>query len=100
MMMSVDGFTAGLNQRVDHPFGDNTEHFLDWIFELKFFHEMRGQEGGKTGPSDDVIHETAANLGATIMGRNMFGGGPGPWSETEIWNGWWGNNPPFHTPVF
>jgi dihydrofolate reductase len=56
-------------------------------------------EGGEVGPSDDVVRETASNIGATIMGRNMFGGGPGPWSE-QPWNGWWGDNPPFRTPVF
>jgi dihydrofolate reductase len=56
-------------------------------------------EGGETGPSDDVMRETQTNLGATIMGRNMFGGGPGPWPD-RAWNGWWGDNPPYHTPVF
>jgi dihydrofolate reductase len=56
-------------------------------------------EGGETGPSDDVMRETFENVGATVMGRNMFGGGHGPWPE-EAWNGWWGDNPPYHTPVF
>src|SRR5262249_58741157 len=67
--------------------------------KLKVCGEMHGLEGGETGPSDDVMRETAANLGATVMGRNMFGGGPGPWPE-EAWNGWWGDNPPYHTPGF
>lgn len=100
MMMSLDCYTAGPNQSVDKPFGEGTEHFLDWVFKLKSFREMQGMEGGETGPSSDVIAETMENLGATVMGRNMFGGGPGPWSQEKPWNGWWGENPPFHTPVF
>jgi dihydrofolate reductase len=99
MMVSLDGYAAGPNQSVDKPFGEGTEHFLDWLFKLRGFRELQGMQGGETGPSDDVIRETAENVGATVMGRNMFGGGPGPWAP-EPWNGWWGENPPFHTPVF
>jgi dihydrofolate reductase len=99
LMMSLDGYMAGPNQAPDKPFGERTEHFLDWVLKLRTFREMFGQEGGDTGPTDDVMRETAENLGATVMGRNMFGGGPGPWPE-EPWNGWWGENPPYHTPVF
>ncbi len=99
MMMSLDGYVAGANQREERPFGDNTENFLKWIFKLRAFREHLGMEGGDTGPSDDVMRETASNLGATIMGRGMFGGGSGPWPETP-WTGWWGDNPPYHTPVF
>jgi len=100
MMISLDGYTAGPNQSRDRPFGDGTDNFLDWIFKLRAFREMQGLEGGETGPSDDVMRETAANLGATVMGRNMFGGGPGAWSESKPWDGWWGEDPPYHTPVF
>lgn len=99
MVVSLDGYAAGPNQSRERPFGERTEHFLDWVFKLKAFREMQGMEGGESGPSSDVIKEAAANIGATIMGRNMFGGGPGPWPE-EPWNGWWGDNPPYHTPVF
>jgi dihydrofolate reductase len=99
MMASLDGNVAGPNRSVDTPFGQGTAHFLDWLFKLRGFRQLQGMEGGETGPSDDVIREAAENVGATIMGRNMFGGGPGPWSA-EPWNGWWGENPPFHTPVF
>ncbi|MGE4055324.1 MAG: dihydrofolate reductase family protein [Vicinamibacterales bacterium] len=99
MMMSLDGYVAGANQREARPFGDHTEHFLDWAFKLRSLRQQLGMEGGETGPSDDVLRETGANLGATIMGRGMFGGGPGPWPQTP-WNGWWGENPPYHTPVF
>jgi dihydrofolate reductase len=99
MMMSLDGYVAGPNPTLHQPFGEGTEHFLDWLFKLKTFSEMLGTEGGETGPCDDVMRETSSNVGATIMGRNMFGGGPGPWPE-NAWNGWWGDNPPYHTPVF
>ena len=97
--MTLDGYVAGPNQSVEHPLGEGTEHLHDWLFKLKFFREIHGEEGGETGPNDDVLREAADNVGATIMGRNMFGGGPGPWGK-EPWNGWWGEDPPFHTPVF
>jgi hypothetical protein len=61
---------------------------------------MHGREGGERGLDDDVLAAAFDNLGATVMGRNMFGGGPGPWREDEPWTGWWGDDPPFHTPVF
>lgn len=99
MMMSVDGYVAGPNQSLEKPFGDHTEGFLDWLFKLQTFRAMHGGSEGETGPSNDVMRETAENLGATVMGRNMFGGGRGPWPK-PAWNGWWGENPPYHTPVF
>ena len=99
MTISLDGFTSGLNQRLDKPFGDNTDALNDWVFRLKSFQEMLGRGGGETGPSDDVVRERLANLGAVVMGRNMFGGGTGPWPEPQ-WNGWWGSEPPYHAPVF
>jgi dihydrofolate reductase len=101
MLMSLDGYVAGLNQSLEQPFGEVPKGFLDWVFRLKSFRQHQGVgDDGETGPSDDVMRETGENLGATIMGRNMFGGGHGPWSTDEPWNGWWGANPPFHTPVF
>jgi hypothetical protein len=66
------------------------------MFVLSSVRQMLGGQGGETGPSDDVFRERQSNVGAFIMGRNMFGGGPGPWSE-QPWNGWWGENPPYHT---
>ena len=99
MMMSLDGCVAGPNQRIEKPFGDYTEGFLDWAFRLQTLTAMLGGSGGETGPSNDVMRETAENLGATVIGRNMFGGGRGPW-PTPAWNGWWGEDPPYHTPVF
>ena len=98
-MVSLDGFSAGLNQSLEKPFGDGGEQLLGWVLKLRTFRQMLGQQGGETGPSDDVIRQTAENLGATVMGRNMFGGGRGPW-PVEPWNGWWGPNPPYHTPVY
>ena len=99
LLMSLDGNAAGPNQSREKPFGDGMDQFIGWVFKLRSFREVQGMEGGETGPSDDVMRETFANLGATVMGRNMFGGGPGPW-PVEGWNGWWGDNPPYHTPVF
>lgn len=97
--MTLDGYVAGPNQSVAKPLGEGAEHIHDWLFKLKSFREMHGEEGGETGTNDDVVRETLENVGATIMGRNMFGGGPGPWGDNP-WKGWWGDNPPFHTPVF
>jgi dihydrofolate reductase len=99
MMMSLDGYAAGPNQSRERPFGEQTEHFHDWILKTRTFRSQIGQEGGKTGPTDYVLREAMDGIGAYVLGRNMFGGGPGPWPE-EPWNGWWGENPPYHTPVF
>lgn len=100
MSTTLDGYTAGPNQSLDKPFGEGTDHLNDWMFALKSAREMFGEEGGETGPSDDAFRERMANIGAVIMGRNMFGGGPGPWNEESSWNGWWGVNPPYHVPVY
>jgi dihydrofolate reductase len=98
--MSLDGYVAGPNQSVKNPLGEGGDRLHDWAFKLKSFREMHGDgSGGETGTNDDIVRETFANLGATIMGRNMFGGGPGPWGK-DPWKGWWGDNPPFHAPVF
>lgn len=72
----------------------------EWAFPLAVFRAMHGREGGTVNENTVVIEESFANIGATIMGRNMFGGHPGPWDAQNSWNGWWGNNPPFHHPVF
>jgi dihydrofolate reductase len=98
--MTLDGYIAGPNQSVEHPIGEGTQHLHDWLFRLNTFREMHGDESrGETGVDDDVLKEAFADVGATIMGRNMFGGGPGPWKGAE-WKGWWGDSPPFHNPVF
>jgi dihydrofolate reductase len=98
--MSLDGFVAGPNQSLQEPLGIGGEQLHEWVFPLKAWRRPHGMEGGEVNESTPVIEEELANIGATIMGRNMFGGGPGPWKTTEAWNGWWGRNPPFHHPVF
>jgi dihydrofolate reductase len=98
--MSLDGYVAGPNQSVENPLGEGAERLHDWLLKLKTFRAIHGDtSGGETGTDDDVLREAFENVGATIMGRNMFGGGPGPW-EKPLWNGWWGDSPPFHHPVF
>src|SRR5438105_537339 len=97
--ISLDGLTAGLNQGPENPLGDGGMQLHDWIRELAFWRESHGEEGGIESPSTQVLKDTGKNVGAYVMGRNMFGGGPGPWGD-EPWNGWWGENPPFHLPVF
>jgi dihydrofolate reductase len=96
--MSLDGYIAGPSQSVENGLGEGGEQLHDWVIPLKAFREMHGEAGGETGTNDDVLRQDFENIGATIMGRNMFGGGPGPWDES--WKGWWGDNPPFHTSVF
>ena len=98
--MSLDGFVAGPNQSHAEPLGVGGEALHEWIFPLEVWRRPHGMAGGIVNESTAVVEEELANIGATIMGRNMFGGGPGPWSATSPWTGWWGNNPPFHHPVF
>jgi dihydrofolate reductase len=98
--MSLDGFVAGPGQSVDNPLGIGGMRLHQWAFPLKVWRAMHGLEGGETNESTAVVEESLANIGASIMGRNMFGGHPGPWDAERPWNGWWGINPPFHHPVF
>ncbi|MCI0670953.1 MAG: dihydrofolate reductase family protein, partial [Myxococcaceae bacterium] len=99
--MSLDGFVAGPNQSVDNPLGIGGMRLHEWVFPLAVWRAMHGLEGGEANASTAVVEESLANIGATVMGRNMFGGHPGPWSaRNPPWNGWWGVSPPFHHPVF
>ncbi len=98
--VSLDGYVAGPEQSVDNPLGGGGEELHAWVVELEAWRKPHGLEGGDVNASTLVMEEVQSNVGATIMGRNMFGGGPGPWSEDQPWSGWWGDNPPFHTPVF
>jgi dihydrofolate reductase len=98
--MSLDGFTAGPEQSKDNPLGIGGDRLHEWVFTLAVWRATHGLEGGEVNESTRVVEESLANIGATIMGRNMFGGHPGPWNAREPWNGWWGDNPPFHHPVF
>jgi dihydrofolate reductase len=97
--ISIDGYVAGPNQSEDDPLGEGGERLHEWVFKLEAWRRPHGREGGEVNASNAVLEEAQDNIGATVMGRNMFGGGPGPWGE-EPWNGWWGDEPPFHTPVF
>jgi dihydrofolate reductase len=97
LTISLDGFAAGPNQRLDAPFGDGLEGgdvLHDWMFAA-----MKDRADGKTGIDVDYVERSEQDIGATIMGRNMFGPVRGPWPD-ESWTGWWGDNPPFHHEVF
>jgi dihydrofolate reductase len=97
---SLDGFVAGPNQSEDNPLGEGGEQLHEWVFELKAWREPHGKEGGEENASNAVVEEENANVGAEIMGRGKFGPpGGGPWGD-DPWQGWWGEDPPFHKPVF
>jgi len=98
--MSLDGFVAGPEQSVENPLGIGGMKLHEWVFPLKAWRSVHGMEGGEVNESSKVVEESLQNIGATIMGRNMFGGHPGPWDAKKPWMGWWGDNPPFHHPVF
>jgi dihydrofolate reductase len=98
--VSLDGYSAGPVQSEENPLGVGGMRLHEWVFKLEAWRRQQGQEGGVVTASTPVVEEAQSNVGATVMGRNMFGGGPGPWLEDPSWNGWWGDNPPFHTPVF
>src|SRR5689334_23625025 len=98
--MSLDGFIAGPEQSLDNPLGIGGMRLHEWVFPLAVWRREHGEEGGVENESSQVVAESTTNLGATIMGRNMFGGHPGPWRSDNPWNGWWGENPPYHHPVF
>ncbi len=97
--MSLDGFVAGKDQGTEYPLGRGGHLLHQWMRELAAWRQQAGLEGGVVNASTEVFEREDENVGALIMGRNMFGGGPGPWDEPQ-WNGWWGGNPPFHLPVF
>ena len=96
--MSIDGYVAGPNQSLEHPLGVGGEELHGWLVPLRAFRESHGEEGGEVNASTPFAEDILAGAGATIMGRNMFGGGPGPWDES--WTCWWGDDPPYHHPVF
>lgn len=97
--LSLDGYAAGPNQGVDQPLGENGLLLHDWIFKTASFQSMLGENGGDTGRNDDLFRARTENVGATIMGRHMFGPIRGPWLD-ESWRGWWGEDPPFGHDVF
>jgi dihydrofolate reductase len=97
--MSIDGFGAGPKQSLEHPLGVGGTALHEWAFPTATFQRMFGNEGGTTGVDDDFAARGFRNIGAWIMGRNMFGPIRGAWPD-DSWKGWWGENPPYHTPVF
>ena len=99
MSVSLDGFVAGPNPSEQDPLGEGGLQLHEWAFELAAWREPHGREGGEVNASTAVMQEMLDGVGAVVMGRNMFGGGPGPWGD-EPWEGWWGEEPPFQRPVF
>jgi dihydrofolate reductase len=97
--ISIDGYGAGPNQSTDNPIGSGGLALHEWIFPTRGWREMHGMTGGEAGLDDKFVAAGDVGLGATIMGRNMFGPIRGPWND-ETWKGWWGDDPPFHHPVF
>jgi dihydrofolate reductase len=99
--VSLDGYAAGPNQGEEHPLGEGGEDLHEWVVKLSSWRESHGREGGEgaENPSNAVMEESTVNLAAVVMGRNMFGAVRGPWGDSD-WKGWWGDEPPFHAPVF
>jgi len=97
--LSIDGFGAGPNQSLESPLGVGGTTLMEWVFPTRTFQQMHGSGVGSTGVDDEFAARGVANLGAWILGRNMFGPVRGPWPDDE-WKGWWGANPPYHVPVF
>lgn len=98
--VSLDGFVAGPNASMEEPLGVGGERLHEWVVATKPWRESHGLPGGETGLDADVMADALERVGATIMGRKMFSGGAGPWSEDPNADGWWGDEPPFHHPVF
>ncbi|HET7547904.1 MAG TPA: dihydrofolate reductase family protein [Usitatibacter sp.] len=97
--VSLDGFGAGPDQGLENPLGVRGPELMQWFFPTKFWRAMQGQPGGETGTDHRVAEQGFENIGAWILGRNMFGPVRGPWPD-ESWRGWWGEEPPYHVPVF
>lgn len=98
--VSLDGFVAGPNATLEEPLGRGGEKLHEWVVSTKGWRESHGLDGGQEGENSDLMEETIGRVGATVMGRRMFSGGSGPWSEDPNPDGWWGDEPPFHHPVF
>jgi dihydrofolate reductase len=98
LSISLDGYVAGARQSLEHPLGEGGLRLHEWAFATSTWRRQHGGEGGEDGPDDDVAAAIVLGVGAHIMGRRMFGGGEGDWDRS--WRGWWGEDPPFHTPVF
>jgi dihydrofolate reductase len=97
--ISIDGFGAGPNQDLQNPLGVRGLELMDWFFRTRLWQRMHEQDGGETGVDNEIAEQGLAGIGAWILGRNMFGPVRGPWPD-DTWKGWWGDEPPYHTPVF
>jgi len=97
--ISIDGYGAGPNQDLEHPLGVGGPELFDWFFHTRTWQRMHGNEDGETGADDHMAAQGFEGIGAWILGRNMFGPVRGPWPDDK-WKGWWGEEPPYHTPVF
>jgi dihydrofolate reductase len=97
--LSLDGYGAGTDQGLQNPLGTHGPEMFEWFFRTRMWQQMHGQEGGETGVDNRMAEQSFVNIGAWILGRNMFGPVRGPWPD-ESWKGWWGEEPPYHVPVF
>jgi dihydrofolate reductase len=97
--VSIDGYSAGPNQDLQNPLGVRGPELFEWFFSTRVWREMHGRPDGETGIDNGIAEQSWAGVGAWILGRNMFGPIRGPWPD-ESWKGWWGDEPPYHTPVF
>jgi dihydrofolate reductase len=97
--VSIDGYAAGTDQDLEHPLGVRGPELMEWFFSTRVWREMHGLDGGETGVDNRVAQQALEGNGAWILGRNMFGPIRGPWPD-DSWKGWWGEEPPYHTPVF
>ena len=97
--ISIDGFGAGPDQSLEQPLGLRGPELMEWFFNTRVWREMHGQDNGETGIDNEIAQSAFDDMGAWILGRNMFGPVRGPWPD-ETWRGWWGEEPPYHTPVF
>ncbi|MEP7013044.1 MAG: dihydrofolate reductase family protein [Acidobacteriota bacterium] len=97
--ISLDGYGAGPNQNLENPLGERGPELMEWFFPTRVWTQMHGGEGGETGIDNEMAELGFENFGAWILGRNMFGPVRGPWPD-DSWKGWWGDEPPYHTPVF
>jgi dihydrofolate reductase len=98
--ISLDGYVAGPDQTLEQPLGEGGEQLHEWAFGLAAWREAHGLEGGERNADSELVAETLAATGAVVMGRRMFSGGEGSWEDDPRANGWWGDEPPFHMPVF
>ena len=97
--LSLDGYGAGPDQDLNNPLGVRGPELMEWVFPTRMFRKMQGEDGGETGVDNGIAEQGFAGIGAWIIGRNMFGPVRGPWPD-EDWKGWWGEEPPYHVPVF